>query len=105
MPDKIPLTPVESTAMHAAGYDPDTLTLAIQFKSGEIWHYPGVRPEIAKRFEAAESKGLFFVGNIKGKYLGAEKMTGPCPACGDRGWIGDVCTDCGTQHYVRETTP
>lgn len=99
---KIPMTTVQSSNIHAVGYDGPTRTLAVHFRSGDIWHFPGVEPDLAQRFIGAESKGKFFYANIKGKFSTALKMTGECPACGDRGWIGDECADCGTQRYVRE---
>lgn len=100
--EKIPLTEVSSSNIAAYGYDLARKWLDVQFVSGDIWRYPGVSFDLAERFSEAESKGKFFYANIKGKFTDAMKMTGPCPACGDKGWIGDACTDCGTQRYIRE---
>lgn len=100
--DKIAMTPCESSNIAGFGYDLERHTLAVQFKSGDVWHYPGVSYDLAERFSEAASKGKFYYANIKGKFEAAEKMTGKCPACGDIGWIGEPCSDCGTQRYVRE---
>jgi hypothetical protein len=96
------MTEVTSSNLHAIGFDETTKTIAVHFKNGSIWHYPGANPALWDRFVAAESKGKFFNSSIKGKFVEAEMMTGECPACGDIGWIGDPCLDCGTQRYVRK---
>lgn len=65
----VKLIEVESKQIHAAGYDPETRTLAIRFKNwrGEItslYHYSAPQ----KRFDelmAAESKGGYFNAYIK----------------------------------------
>lgn len=91
----IPLEAVESSSLAAAGYDADTQTLAVQFKSGDIFHYPGVSMELATAFYGAESRGTFYAQHIRGKFNG-RRMTGICPKCHARGgWIGEQCTDCG----------
>lgn len=65
------LLPVEgSTSIAAAGYDPATLTLAIQFKNGGLYHYTGVPQEVVDQLRAAESAGKFYMQQIRGKYDG-----------------------------------
>lgn len=105
MVEKIAMTPCTSSNIIGFGYDLTRHTLAIEFKSGDIWHYPGVPYDLAEQFSEAESKGKFYVANIKGKFEAAAKMTGKCPACNDKGWIGEACKDCGSQRYVREERP
>lgn len=63
----IPLTPVESSQVHAIGYSAELKTLAVQFKHGAraIYHYPNCEPEFHARFMAAESIGKFFGQNVK----------------------------------------
>jgi len=100
--EKIPMTTVTSSNIHAIGYDASRMTLAVHFRNGAIWHYPGAWQALYDGFARAESIGKFFNTHIKGKFTGAEKMTGTCPACGDIGWIGDTCADCGCQRYVRD---
>jgi hypothetical protein len=98
-PIRIPLEELVSSNINAAGYDTAKQILAVQFKSGVIYHYAGVSLETATAFYCAESKGRYYTAHIKGKYQ-AEKMTGHCPACGLAGWIGDQCVDCGTATYA-----
>lgn len=97
--EKIPLVPIASSNLAAVGYNEAKRILAIEFKSGAIYHYAGVPEEVAGEFAVAESRGKFYAAHIKGKYQG-QKMTGPCPNCGDSGWIGETCQDCGTAEYI-----
>lgn len=60
--------PVESSNIASEGYDPDTLTLELTFKSGQTYRYVGVTPERYQAFRGAESKGKHFHQYIKGKY-------------------------------------
>lgn len=65
----IELTRVESSQIHAIGYDEAQRTLAIQFKNkngvGSLYHYENVPPEMHQEFMAADSKGRFFQQKIK----------------------------------------
>ena len=73
------LTPVESKMLTGYGYDKDTQTLAVQFKQGgPVYHYAGVPQDVIAEFEKAESKGKFFLANIKPNY-GAQKQEAPKP--------------------------
>lgn len=67
---KISLTPVQSSQIAAIGHDPNTNTLAVQFHGkgdapGSIYHYSGFSADDYKAFSGAESKGSFFIRNIK----------------------------------------
>lgn len=66
----IQLTPVESSQIHAVGFDPITGTLAIQFKShggpGGVYHYANWTQEKHDAFLGAESLGKHFGQHIKG---------------------------------------
>lgn len=95
---RIPFETVESSNIAGYGYDADRQILAVQFKSGSIYHYAPFPLEAALAFGLAESKGKHYSTHIRGKVPG-ERMTGPCPACGHEGWIGDLCVDCGDAHY------
>jgi hypothetical protein len=97
-PIRIPLEGITSSNLAAFGYDADRKILAIQFKSGAIYHYAGIDLLLANELYGAESRGSFYAKNIRGKFQG-ERMTGPCANCGDEGWVGDKCTDCGTAVY------
>lgn len=66
----IALTPVESSQLAAIGHDPETGTLAIQFKGrgdapGSIYHYENFTAEQFEQFKNAESVGSHFYKNIK----------------------------------------
>ncbi len=68
----IPLTPVQSSQIHAIGHDAATQTLAIQFKAkagpGSVYHYAGVSADVHHAFATAPSIGVFFGSHIKGKF-------------------------------------
>jgi hypothetical protein len=63
----IPLTPVQSSQIHAIGHDPASNTMAIQFKSGKapVYHYANVDAEEFAKFSGAESIGSYFYKHIK----------------------------------------
>lgn len=65
----IAMNPVESSQIHAIGHDPQTNTLAIQFKSklgvGSVYHYQNFTPELFQAFKSAKSIGSHFKTNIK----------------------------------------
>jgi hypothetical protein len=69
---EIALTPVQSSQIHAVGYDAGSRTLRIQFKSaggpGSTYDYPGVPADKHADFLKAESVGKFFGAHIKGKF-------------------------------------
>ncbi len=96
---QIPLEPVTSTNLDAIGYDLERSILAVRFKSGIVFHYASVPTGAALALFEAESKGRCYSKDIKGKYPG-ERMTGPCAKCGDEGWIGERCSDCGCGDYT-----
>ena len=105
MAERIPFEGVEgSSSISAYGYDPDKRILAIFFKTARIWHYAGVPGDLVNAFELAESKGQFYNAYIKGQFVG-KAMTGDCPDCGDHGWIGDTCQECGCGVYTAAVRP
>jgi len=67
----IELEVVESSKIHAIGHDPETKTLAIQFKNfktgqaGSTYHYANFSEEKFAEFKASESIGSYFGKNIK----------------------------------------
>lgn len=97
---KIPLEPVTSSNIAAAGYDPARGVLAIQFKTNRaVRHYAGVPLELATEFQRAESKGKVYHGRIRRRFAG-RRVTGPCRNCKAEGYIGETCARCGTaQHF------
>ena len=62
------LTLVESSMIHAAGYDEATKELEIIFNSGHIYRYRDVPQRVFDELLAAESKGQFMHANVLGVY-------------------------------------
>jgi hypothetical protein len=67
----IQMTPVQSSQLAEIGYDKDSKTLAIRFNGrhdepkGRLYHYSNVEPETFEALQNAESKGSYFLRNIK----------------------------------------
>ena len=51
------LTIVESSMIHAVGYDRKTRTLEVVFNSGRTYCYEDVPPKVYKELMASDSKG------------------------------------------------
>ena len=64
----ITMQPTDSSNIAAHGYDPATKTLAVQFKSGSLYHYDNVPEEVANEFKNAKSAGSFFAKSIRGNF-------------------------------------
>lgn len=62
---EIPLEPVTSSNIEATGHDPETNTMAVRFKSGGVYHYPGVTPEQHEALRGAKSVGSHFYNNFR----------------------------------------
>lgn len=60
--------PVESSLFNAVGYNPLEKILELDFKSGEVYHYYDVPPEVYQSLLKAESLGQFFHSDIDGVY-------------------------------------
>lgn len=58
------LITVDSSMVHAVGYDPDTQELEVIFNSGRIYRYSGVPRAIYEGLLAAESKGQYMLANV-----------------------------------------
>lgn len=58
-------TEVTSSLIKAIGYEPGTRTLAIEFKSGSVYHYANVPPETYSGLRSSKSLGAYFVTHIK----------------------------------------
>lgn len=67
-------TPVTSSQLVGIGYDPSTQTLELEFPKGKtqpqgsVYQYTNVPQETWDALRAAESKGSYFIRNIKGKF-------------------------------------
>ncbi len=53
------LTTVDSSMIHAVGYDKETRTLEVVFNSGRVYQYYDVPSEEYEGLMAAESKGRY----------------------------------------------
>ncbi len=75
----IAMNPVTSGSISSIGYDPTSATLAVQFKSGAIYHYANVDSGTHQALMNADSKGGFFRGTIKANpsIFPHTKITGP----------------------------
>ena len=61
------LNEVVSSNIKAVGYGDNNLY--VEYKSGSLYKYKGVKEETYKELLKAESKGQYMNSNIKGKYL------------------------------------
>jgi hypothetical protein len=59
---------VESSMLREVGYDPETLTLEVEFTSGQVYEYHDVPPEVHADLLRAESLGQYFRANILDAY-------------------------------------
>ena len=66
----IPLRPVTSSAIHAAGYDAPTQRMQIQFTQGKgvIYDFCAVPEPVFQALLNAPSKGTFYHQAIRDKY-------------------------------------
>lgn len=68
MPIALTPLPNASSTIDAAGYEVGSRTLAVRFKSGEVYHYRGVEPEVASGLVDADSAGRYLHANIRNQY-------------------------------------
>jgi hypothetical protein len=62
------LETVDSSMIHAVGYDAEAQELEVVFNNGQVWRYVEVPPEEFEGLMAADSKGRYMRGNILGCY-------------------------------------
>lgn len=65
---RIKRTPVDSTALAAVGYSRKLRALEIEFRSGAVYRYLDVAPDLYERLMNAGSKARFYDENIRHKY-------------------------------------
>lgn len=58
--------PVKSGLISSIGHNPETNTLAVEFKSGAVYHYGPVTSEQYEALKNAESVGKHFNANMRG---------------------------------------
>lgn len=60
--------PVTSSNIEALGYDADSQTLEVEFRSGATYQYFDVPERIFEEFRDANSPGGYLAAHIKGFY-------------------------------------
>lgn len=61
-------TPISSSNIKSIGHDPETNTLAIEYKDGSVYHYHDVGKDTHDQLISARSVGGFIHSSIKGVY-------------------------------------
>jgi hypothetical protein len=61
-------TPVTSSNVASVGYDPDTMTLEVEFNEGWVYQYFDVPDAEYRNLVSAKSVGTYLNQNIKGRY-------------------------------------
>lgn len=59
---------LESHLIKSIAYEPDTQTLEIEFRTGQVYAYARVPVETVDRLLAAESPGAFFNREIRNRF-------------------------------------
>jgi len=59
---------VQSSTIASFGYDADRSILEIEFKNARIYRYFVVPAEVIARLRASESKGQFYLHEVRDKY-------------------------------------
>ena len=62
------MTAADSDAISHHGYDPESKTMALTFRGGKTYHYPGVSQQVYDGLVKAPSMGKHFAQHISGKY-------------------------------------
>ena len=60
--------PVSSSNVKSVGHDPETNTLAVEFRDGSIYHYHDVPKDVHASLISAKSVGGYIHSNLKGIY-------------------------------------
>lgn len=60
---------VNSSMILAIGYEEETATLEVEFKSNnQVWNYYDVPSYIYDELQSNESCGRYFLSNVRGRY-------------------------------------
>ena len=59
---------LDSKMLAAAAYTPETRTLYLRFRSGEMYAYFDVPEAQYQQFLQAESRGRYFLSHIRGRF-------------------------------------
>lgn len=60
--------PVNSSNIESVGYNEESQSLMVKFRSGSSYAYDGIPQSVYDAFMASDSKGRFFSAYIRGKY-------------------------------------
>jgi hypothetical protein len=60
--------PVESSSLQSVGYDATNQVLEVQFRTGRVYRYLGVPPDVYTALMQASSLGAFFNARIRDHY-------------------------------------
>ena len=60
--------PVTSTSLRSAGYDAEKEVLEVEFHHGSVYQYEGVPADVFEELMNAESKGRYFMDEIRDVY-------------------------------------
>lgn len=60
--------PLDSRMLAAVAYEPETGTLHLRFRSGEIYRYQDFPADQYQAFLHAESRGRYFLSHIRGHF-------------------------------------
>ena len=60
--------PVSSSSVASVGYDPDTLTLEVEYSGGRVYLYANVPKEVYDELMASSSVGGYLARNVKNLY-------------------------------------
>jgi hypothetical protein len=63
---------VVSSVFTSAAYDPARRQLYLRFRSGKVYRYLGFPPDHYDELLAADSKGRYFAGHIRGRFRNEE---------------------------------
>ena len=73
--DDHPWVDIESTNLKRVRYHVPSRRLDVEFNSGARWHYLDVPPSIWEGLQEAESKGRYFMAEIKELYTAVPEAT------------------------------
>jgi hypothetical protein len=59
---------LESKLLTSSGYDPENRVLYLRFQSGTVYRYFDFPPEQYQQFIEAESRGRYFLANIRNHF-------------------------------------
>lgn len=66
-------TALDSSAMKGVMYNAESKVLSIQFPSGDVYDYANVDQKVYDGLMASNSKGKFYVDEIKDKFEGVKR--------------------------------